>query len=207
PLNNGIFVMGHPKFHEHLYQGEFKEVKVLDNKYYNVHVKSMRVGQGQQLEAPVLAEEDKNHKTNGIIDSGASLIVLPHDLFNQMLSDLININPSFDSILEPYRTFEGIEEGVDLDLLDLQQWPSIYFVLEGTNGEDVELELKPENYWQIHAPRPNQAAFQFIFLKKWPNQCIFGLPLMASYFTIFDRQEQDKGVVLFAEKPKLPDLF
>lgn len=202
PLNNGIFVMGHPKFHDHLYRGDFKQIRVLDNKYYNVHVKSMRIGECEPLSAPVLAEQDKNHRTNGIIDSGASLIVLPQELFKQMLSDLVSMNPDFDAILEPYRTFEGVEEGVDLALVDLTLWPSIYFVFEGIHGEDVELELKPENYWQVHAPKPNQAAFQFIFLEKWPNQCIFGLPLIASYFTIFDRQQQDKGVVLFANKPK-----
>ncbi len=202
PFNMGLFVMGEPRFHQHLYRGGFKTVKVLDNKYYNVHVFSMRVGSCEPKEAPLLEEKDLNHRTNGIIDTGASVMVLPKSLFDLMIDDLLQINPAFDEVLEPYRTFEGVEEGVDLSLLNLSDWPSIYFTLEGADGEAVELEMKPENYWQVHAPEPNQASFQFVFLEHWPNQCIFGLPLIASYFTIFDRQQHDKGVVLFAEKPK-----
>lgn len=202
PLNMGLFVMGEPRFQKHLYRGGFKEVKVLDNKYYNVNVKSLRVGNNHAHDAPQLAEKHKHYKTNGIIDTGASAIVLPKTLFDQMIIDLVNVNPEFDAILEPYKTFEGVEEGVDLALLDLEKWPSIYLILEGLKSEDVELELKPQNYWQIHAPQPNQASFQFVFLESWPNQCILGLPLIASYFTIFDRQKEDKGIVLFAEKPK-----
>ncbi len=201
PLNNGFFVMGHPKFHKHLYKGGFKQVKILDDKYYNVNIKSMQIGDCDPIPAPQLEERHKSYRTNGIVDTGASAMVLPKAFFDQMVIDLVSINPEHDSILEPYKTFEGVEEGVDLKLVDLEQWPSIYFVLEGLEGEDVTLELKPENYWQVHAPKPKQASFQFIFLEKWPNQCILGLPLMTNYFTIFDRQEQDKGIVLFAEKP------
>ncbi|WP_395373524.1 pepsin-like aspartic protease [Marinicella sp. W31] len=201
PLNNGFFVMGHPKFHKHLYKGHFKTVKVMDDKYYNVRVKSMQVGDCAAREAPELEERHKNYRTNGIVDTGASAIILPKSLFDQMITDLVSINPEFDAILEPYKTFEGVEEGVNLELLDLNQWPSIYFILEGLEGEDVRLELKADNYWQIHAPQPNQASFQFVFLERWPNQCIFGIPLMTNYFTIFDRQEQENGILLFAEKP------
>lgn len=204
PLNTGFFVMGEPRFHKHLYQGGFKQVKVLDNKYYNVHVKAIQVGNCEPISAPLLAEEHQRFRTNGIVDTGASAIVLPKTLFDQMVNDLVSINPTFDSILDPYKTFEGVEEGIDLQLVELEQWPSIYFILEGLEGEDVKLEMKPKNYWQIHAPKSNQVSFQFVFLEKWPNQCIFGLPLIASYFTIFDRAVQEYGIVLFADKPNKP---
>ena len=203
PLNNGFFIMGEPKFHKHLFKGSFKKVKVLHNKYYNVNVKSLRVGDCEARLAPKLAERHKHYRTNGIVDTGASAIVLPKVFFMQMIEDLITINPDFDYILEPYKTFEGVEEGVDLSMIDLAHWPILHLNLEGLDGEDVTLELKPENYWQVHAPKPNQASFQFVFLESWPNQCILGLPLMSSYFTIFDREVQEKGVILFAEKPNL----
>jgi hypothetical protein len=204
PLNNGVFIMGHPSFHKHLYKGIFKKVKVLHNKYYNVNVKSLQVGNYKAIQAPQLAKKHKNYRTNGIVDTGASGIALPKVLFDQMISDLVKHNSEFDSILEPYRTFEGVEEGVDIGLIDLEIWPTISITLEGLDGEDVKLDLDPLNYWQVHAPKPNQASFQFVFLENWPNQCILGLPLMTAYFTIFDREVQDKGVILFAEKP---DLF
>jgi len=76
PLNRGFFVLGKPKIHDHLFQGKFKQVKVLDDKYYNVHVRRMRVGQGESVVATELAEADLNHRTNGIIDSGVSMVVL-----------------------------------------------------------------------------------------------------------------------------------
>jgi len=207
PLNNGFFVMGEPKFHKHLYRGKFKEVKVMDDKYYNVNVKSLQIGECQPREAPQLEERHKNYRSNGIVDTGASAIVVPKSLFDQMIEDFASINPEFERIQEPYKTFEGVEEGVNLEQVNLKDWPSMYFTLEGLNGEDVALELKPENYWQIHAPKPNQASFQFVFLEKWPNQCIFGLPLMTNYFTIFDRQNQENGTLLFAEKPLLNKLI
>ncbi len=201
PLNRGFFVLGKPKLHQHLYQGKFKKVKVLDDKYYNVHVHRMRVGNSESINAPELDESDLNHRTNGIVDSGASYIVLPQVLYDHLINELTHINPDFKTVLEPYGTFTGVEVGVDLSLIDMDAWPSIYFELEGLEGETVELELRPHDYWQIHAPAPNQASFQITTLQGWPNQCIFGLPLMASYFTIFDREQQASGVILFADKP------
>jgi len=199
--------MGYPKFHKHLYKGGFKKVKVLHNKYYNVNVKSLQVGESLARTAPTLEKKHKHYRTNGIVDTGASGIVLPKVLFDQMIEDLVSYNQDFDAILEPYKTFEGVEEGVHIDLVELKKWPIISFILEGHDGEDVKLDLDASNYWQTHAPKPNQASFQFVFLEKWPNQCILGLPLIASYFTIFDREVEDKGVILFAEKPDLLDVL
>lgn len=200
PLNRGFFVLGKPKIHTSLFQGRFKKVKVLDDKYYNVHVRSMRVGDGEPITAPELDAADLNHRTNGIIDSGASFIVLPPLLFDHLITELLNINAEFKTVLDPYLTFSGVEVGVDLALIDLAAWPSIYFTFDGAEEDEVELELLPKDYWQVHAPAPNQASFQFLHLPGWPNQCILGLPLMASYYTIFDRAAHTKGVIQFADK-------
>jgi hypothetical protein len=200
PLNQGLFVLGMPRQHKQLYQGEFKKVKVLDDKYYNVHVESLQVGQCAARKAPLLKQINRRYRSNGIMDTGASAIVLPKSLFDQMLEDFKSINPQFDTIIEPYKTFEGVEEGVDASLLDLAQWPDITITLEGFDDESVELVLTPECYWQMHAPEPNQASFQFVFLENWPNQCILGLPIMTRYYTIFDRRECEFGGVFFAEK-------
>ncbi|WP_223788221.1 pepsin-like aspartic protease [Marinicella meishanensis] len=200
PLNRGFFVLGKPKIHTSLFQGKFKKVKVLDDKYHNVHVRSMRVGNSEPIAAPELDEADRNHRTNGIIDSGASFIVLPQLLFDHLLEALIKVNADCEALLDPYRSFTGVEMGVDLAQIDLAAWPSIYFVFDGAEEDEVELELKPKDYWQVHAPAPNQASFQFTVLAGWPNQCILGLPLMASYFTIFDRAAQPHGVIQFADK-------
>jgi hypothetical protein len=60
--------------------------------------------------------------------------------------------------------------------------------------------MKPESYWQTHAPAPNQVSFQFVTLSTWPNQAVMGLPFMVNYFTIFDRSVSEHGAVRFARK-------
>jgi hypothetical protein len=96
PLNNGIFVMGYPRMHKHLYDGEFLDLKVVDDKYYNVKLKSMQVGACEPVTAPELAPEDvKGHVSNAIIDSGASMVILPELLFE---NGPICISPSMASM-------------------------------------------------------------------------------------------------------------
>ena len=205
PLNNGVFILGHPRLHGHLYEGEFKEVRVLDDKYYNVHLRSLRVGDQEPISAPALAEKDvKGYVSNAIVDSGASMVILPEILFDGLFDGLIKHNPSFASLLETFRTFEGVEKGIDMQLVDLEQWPSLHFTFDGFDGETVELTMTPETYWQTHAPEPNQISFQFVYLPKWPDQSVLGLPFMNNYFTIFDRAERENGAVLFAEKEFKP---
>ncbi|NVJ60559.1 MAG: A1 family peptidase [Gammaproteobacteria bacterium] len=200
PLNQGIFVMGMPRLRTDLYEGSFSVVKVLDDKYYNVHVESLQVGDCEPRKAPLLKEINQRYRSNGIVDTGASAIVLPKCLFDQLLEDLASVDPEFDKILEPYKTFEYVEEGVPIDQVAIEKWPIIKFNLMGFNDETVTLELAPEHYWQLHAPEPNQASFQFIFLEKWPNQCILGLPLLVPHYTIFDRRECQFGGLFFARK-------
>lgn len=204
PLNNGLFIMGHPRHHEHLYKGELKHVKVLDDKYYNVHLISLRVGDLPSIEIPILKQKNKRYITNATIDSGASMIILPEVLFDQLIENLIQINQNFCPILEPFRTFEGKEKGIAMESVNLEEWPDIYFDFEGFDDEIVTLCMTPETYWQTHAPSPNEISFQFLTLPNWRNQTIFGLPFMNNYFTIFDRAAGDTGAVVFAEKEFAP---
>ncbi len=201
PLNNGIFVIGHPKVHEHLYDGQFAEAKVLHDKYYNVHLRGMRVGAGQMIPAPELEPERVSSSvSNAIVDSGASMVMLPKILFEGLFEQLIRSNSAFESVLAPFRSFEGVEKGIAIDQVDLADWPDITFILDGFDDQPVNLVMKPESYWQTHAPAPGQVSFQFVYLPSWPNQAVLGLPLMTNYYTIFDRADRANGAVLFAPK-------
>ena len=201
PLNNGIFIMGCPRIHEHLYQGEFLSLKVVGDKYYNVQLKSMQVGNCDPVTAPELAPKDvKGYVSNAIIDSGASMIILPELLFGTLFDDLIKINRTFESLLEPFRTFEGVEKGIPMQQVVLEDWPDLHFTFEGFDGETITLTMTPETYWQTHAPVSNQISFQFVYLPTWPNQAVMGLPLMNNYFTIFDRTVRKNGAVRVAKK-------
>ena len=72
-------------------------------------------------------------------------------------------------MLEPFAAFSLEEQGIDLEKLDLAQWPELTYVLEGDEGEDVLLSLPPEAYWQEHAPTYNQASFKIFPLKPSKN--------------------------------------
>jgi hypothetical protein len=97
------------------------------------------------------------------------------------------------------------QNGVSVTSLDLTQWPNIYFTLEGVNGEDVELAVTPQTYWQTDFPAAGQVVFQISGPlddrsgEEPPNQSILGLPLMNNYYTVFDRSQDVNGVVLFAK--------
>ncbi len=210
PLNRGIFVMGLPRLEGDLHDGNFREVKVLHEKYYNAHLTQMQVGDSAPIPAPELAEEDvAGHISNAIIDSGASMVMLPKALFDGLFEHLIAHNPDFEAVLEPFRVFEGVEKGIPIDQVKLEEWPDLYFTLDGFDGEKVTLTMTPQTYWQIHAPKSNEISFQFVYLPSWPNQAVLGLPLMNNYFTVFDRSQNECGAVLFAAKSfephRLPD--
>lgn len=201
PLNNGVFVLGEPKIHTHLFEGRFKEVKVLDDKYYNVNMISMQVGAQKPVPAPKLEKENvSSYVSNAIVDSGAAGIMFPKALFDGLFEGFIAHNPKFEDILKPYKTFEGKEVGIDINLVDFEEWPPIHLTFEGFDGETETLTMTPDTYWQTHAPEPNQVSFQFVNLPKWPNQSVLGLPFMNNFFTLFDRAERENGAVMFAEK-------
>ncbi|MCW8107812.1 A1 family peptidase [Alteromonas ponticola] len=206
-LNHGLLVLGAPQKHDDLYQAPVHTVKVLHDKYYNVSVLGVQVGDGETLEAPALAPKHvRAYCSNGIVDSGATAIVLPAELFQQVKAELIKYNSAFAQILAPYNAFTGKEIGTPLTLLDLNQWPDITLYLEGDNAEPVALTVAPETYWQVNAPQSHQATFKLCTLPGWPNQLILGLPLLNNYYTIFDRRVGDEGVIRFAKKANIPDL-
>ena len=204
PLNRGVMVLGAPHDHTDLHHPQYKTVKVLYDKYYNVNVKAIQVAGSQSINvAPMIYSTTCSKRSNTIVDTGASAMVLPQQLFDYVMTSLSNAHPGFNSLLSHYRQFTGKEIGIPLSQLHLGEWPDIIFTLEGENGEDIELVLTPDSYWQVHAPEPNQASFKLTTLPGWGEQLILGLPLLSEYFCIFDRAKNQTGVIKFAEK-RLP---
>jgi hypothetical protein len=88
---------------------------------------------------------------------------------------------------------------VPMDGLNLNKWPDLTFVLQGLNKTDVVLKVRPQDYWQVHAPQPGLAMLALT--QGEPGFSILGLPLMNGYFTIFDGEaDNDRGVVKFAPR-------
>ena len=150
-----MFVLGEPKIHTHLFEGDFKDVKVLDDKYYNINMFTMQVGDQSPVTAPQLApEHQKGYVSNAIVDSGASMVMLPKTLFDGLFAGLIAHNPKFEDLLGPFKTFQGKEMGIDMNLINFEEWPPLHFTFEGFDGETITLTMTPDTYWQTHAPEP-----------------------------------------------------
>lgn len=203
-LNHGLCVLGKPFEHVELYRDPVYSVPLLHDKYYNVKVTGVRVGELPEITVPEL---DKKHQSsyvsNGIVDSGASMLVMPPSVLDAVKQALSSHNSGFEPLLAGYGNFTGEEVGVPLNALQLETWPDIHLILKGQGRQPVTLTLKPDTYWQIHAPTPNQATFKLCSLAGWPNQMILGLPLLNNYYTVFDRKDGENGCVHFACKVKL----
>ena len=200
PLNKGVMAIGNPLLHHELHVPSYQAVKVMYDKYYNVNLTAVKVGDNPVIDVPPMVySESQPKRSNAIVDTGASAMVLPEWLFEKVFAQLGVAGDGFAKLLEPYKTFTGHETGIPLDSVELDKWPNIVFTFEGEN-EAVELTLTPHAYWQVHAPQSNQVSFKMTTLPGWGVQVIIGLPLLSEYYSIFDRSKNTTGVILFAEK-------
>ncbi|MEZ9139576.1 MULTISPECIES: pepsin-like aspartyl protease [unclassified Shewanella] len=226
PLNKGWLILGGGKEHTELYQGKFKTIDVIHNRYYNVKLYSMSVGDQAPVAAPALQEKYiPSHKSNAIIDTGVSGILLTNLLYEAMLQGFSNVSEAFVELVTPFKDIRLQEEGIDMTELfkggdmtghhsnDLSHWPTLHFTFDGeiTNecpdkeneviDKAITISCKPEHYWQLNSPSPGKACFKILSqLPRWPNQCLLGTPLLNDYYVIFDRSAHETGVIRFAEQ-------
>ncbi|WP_448211111.1 pepsin-like aspartic protease [Colwellia sp. MEBiC06753] len=202
PLNQGKLILGGGEEQTELYQGDFHTIKVLHDVYYNVELLSVQVGNNPPIAAEPLAEKNVHaYFTNAIVDTGASLTMLTHDMYNQVINQLSAVQASFNQLLAPFSDIKQQYIGIDAEKLKLTDWPAIRFTFTGENQEKVTLVCPPECYWQINTPTKGKACFKLLSqLPNWPNQTLIGLPLITNYYTIFDRSVSDTGVIKFAKR-------
>lgn len=197
PWNNGYFVLGGGEAETDLYSGDFVDVDVLDDIYYNVKLLSVQVEGCAAVKAkPLQAEYVSSAGTNCIVDTGTNPLVLANDVFQAIIESLQKLNPSFVSIIR-----HAQQNGIASTMLHLAQWPAISFILQGANGKPVKLSCSPQTYWQQDYPSPGQSVFQISAAgaRNTVNQSILGLPLMNNYYTVFDRsQGAGNGIIRFA---------
>ena len=208
PLNTGILILGEPKEYKHLHQDDFINVKVVHDKYYNIHIRSIYVEGQEAIAFPRMESiHIENYVSNGIVDSGASAIVFPRLVFSALRQQLIAHNSEFEACLAPFKCFTGKEVGIAIDQVKLEQWPNICIEVDSPSGSVSKLTLTPNTYWQTHSPCADQIAFKITTLNDWPNQGILGLPLLNNYFTIFNRSKGQNGQIEFANKTFSPHLL
>jgi len=200
PWNQGIFILGggdDGSEEGELYTGDFLDVDVLHDVYYNVNLISTQVGNRPAVKAAPLQAEYAGAASNCIVDSGTSALVLSNDVFEAILAALEKINVKFVGSIR----HASAQNGISSSLLNLAEWPTITFNLTGANGGSVALTCTPQTYWQEDFPSPGTSQFQITPAGSTDpvHQSILGLPLMNNYYTVFDRSAgAGNGVVRFA---------
>lgn len=199
PWNQGIFILGGGDDGSEegvLYTGDFLDVDVLHDVYYNVNLISVQVGNRPAVKAKPLQPQYAGAASNCIVDSGTSALVLSNDVFEAILAALEKINVKFVGTIR-----HAAQKGISSTLLNLAEWPDITFNVTGANGGSVALTCSPQTYWQEDFPSPGISQFQISAAGTSDpvNQSILGLPLFNNYYTVFDRsQGAGNGVVRFA---------
>jgi hypothetical protein len=193
PYNQGLLILGggDGPAQADLYNGNFADVLVVDDLYYNVNLKSVQVGGGPAVPAAALQGQFvQNAGSNAIVDTGTNSLVLAGDVFAAVVNGLKAVNPKFPQLLQSTIP-------VPMSEVSLAAWPNIVFVLAGQSG-DVALTVTPQTYWQVDSPSPNLATPAVSGMPaQSPNQSILGLPLLNNYYTVFDRSA-GTGIIRFA---------
>jgi len=196
PWNQGYFILGGGEEQTDLYSGDFVNVDVLHDVYYNTNLISVQVDGCAAVNALPLQPEFAGAASNCIVDSGTSALVLSNDVFQAIMTSLEKLNPKFIGIIR-----HAQQNGIPASMLNLSEWPAICFTLTGDTGNPVKLTCSPQTYWQEDFPSPGQAVCQIAPLgeKNPVHQSILGLPLMNNYFCVFDRsQGAGNGIIRFA---------
>jgi hypothetical protein len=197
PENLGFFILGGGEEQTDLYLGEFLNVDVVHDAYYNTNLSAVKVGDAAVIKANKLPEQFVDSMmSNSIIDSGTNSLSLSDDVFQAIMRSLGTIKPELQQIAQQATQAQNSGGGVPNAMVKLGDWPEITFIMAGEQGEDVPLVCSPQTYWQLDSFDGGTATFQIDAMGE--AQSILGLPLFNNYFTVFDRSTDVSGVVRFA---------
>jgi len=195
PLNSGYLILGGGEEQNDLYTGNFVNVDVLDDLYYNTNLTEVQVQGCPAIPVKPLPQQLVSQMgSNSIVDSGTNSLYLVNDVFTAIMNSLKALNPQFAQLAT--KALKS-DTGIPSSQVKLAQWPNIIFTLAGESGEDIELTCTPQTYWQTDSPGAGQASFQIMEGGQMP-QSILGLPLLNNYYTVFDRSLDPSGVIRFA---------
>ncbi|MCM2679846.1 pepsin-like aspartic protease [Echinimonas agarilytica] len=211
--NKGFLILGGGEEQTDLYEGDFQTIEVVHDKHYNVHLKSLQIGDQPAIAANNVDPKFKHCVSNAVVDSGCTYIILEQMLFEQLRATLASLLPTQHRLIDEFYDIAAEQtnahfddlRGIAIDKLDLAVWPTLKFIFQGdieSNAKaDSSIEVPPESYWQCHSPAPNEAFFAIIpQFDGWPNQTNFGLPMLNNYFAVFDRSADMNGELRLAKR-------
>ncbi|AWV05933.1 pepsin-like aspartic protease [Marilutibacter maris] len=208
PLNRGIMVLGGGEDAPSLHTGDFQDVRIVHDLYYNANLVAVQVGERPRIAVPPLDPQYANRAaSNAILDTGSSFLVLETGTHDAIMADLAAIDPRLPALAEKFwNTFKASQHGVANSEVDALDWPELTFYLEGDDGGEVALTCAPDHYWPRNAMYAGESFFLLMpQLPGWPNESILGLPLMADRYCLFDRSaDGGLGRVRIAPAHPLP---
>ncbi len=200
PLNQGYFLLGGGPEADDLYSGAFVDVAILHDKWYSANLIAARVGDQAPVKALPLPP-GSNWDATSVIDNGTNSLFLDQTLFDGLMTAFGKIDPSFPDLLRQYS--QNSAQTCDQGQIDLAKWPPITFTLQGIDGSPCDLTVGPKSYWQFDVTQKGRAMACIVGDgNSSGGESILGLPLLAEYYTVFDRNlNGGRGAVRFA-KPK-----
>ncbi|GAB3346217.1 pepsin-like aspartic protease [Lysobacter tyrosinilyticus] len=207
PLNQGVMVLGGSAQYEAddqfaLHEGEFSDIQIVHDLYYNAHLIAVQVGDGPRIAAPALDPKYEHRAaSNAILDTGCSFVILEGTLYDAVIAAFAQYDERLSALAQRFQqTFAQTQQGIPNADVDALEWPELHFYLRATDGSETKLTCTDEHYWPRNAMRAGQAYFLIADqLKNWPNQSILGLPLLAERYCVFDRSAGDNGCVRVAK--------
>jgi len=201
PRNQGVLVLGGSERHEEdnghrLHEGDFADIQLVDDLYYNANLLAVQVGDGARIAAPPLDPKYAHRAaSNAIIDTGCSFVILEAMLYQAVLAGFASHDARLAAAIECFQqAFARQKQGIANADVDALEWPPLHFFLQSPGGGETKLTLTDEHYWPRNAMQAGQAYFMLMNqLPHWPNQSILGLPLLAERYCVFDRSECRDG--------------
>lgn len=207
PLNQGVMVLGGSEHHDEddayrLHEGEFSEIQIVHDLYYNAHLVAVQVGDGPRIAAPPLDPKYEHRAaSNAILDTGCSFVILEATLYRAVLDAFAQHDSRLPALVERFQQiFQQQQQGIPNADVDAVAWPELHFYVRAPDGGETVLTCTDEHYWPRNAMRADQSYCLLMSqLKNWPNQSILGLPLLAERYCVFDRSAANGGCVRVAK--------
>jgi hypothetical protein len=190
PLNRGVLVLGGGEEHQDLYEGPFRNVRLVHELYYNANLIAVQVGSQPRIPAPPLDADDvARAASNAIFDTGSTFLVLESSLYAAMRAGIAAHDARLPALIDRFQEAFRNEGGLPNGVIEHRDWPDLHFYLASDDGDEVKMTCTPGDYWQRNALRAGQSYFLLMDqMPHWPKQSILGLPLLSGYYCIFDRR-------------------
>lgn len=197
PLGGGLVMGG---IEPTLYKGSIWYTPIKEEWYYQVEVLKLEVG-GQNLNLD--CQEYNTDKA--IVDSGTTLLRLPHNVFNAVVDAIIAT-----SLIQQFSS--GFWTGTTLACWTKgeTQWsifPKISIYLRGMNAsQSFRITIMPQLYIQLVADVDNSLECYRFGIASSTSGLVIGATVMEGFYVTFDRAQKKVGfaVSTCAEKSGSP---